>query len=153
MGYFSVDVDDLLFKIETNQPAGGSTSTTTLGDADTCIEIQICPFTTIISNIECVYLGEVFSEPNLRLPDIRSHPDLEKEYFPSCGNDCGFGERLPCLVNVVRSELDIVLKGSVNDVHSYYKEDRVEYYYNTDGDLLYIKVLDLTEREFMILNR
>ena len=151
MGYFAVDMNDLVFRIEIDEPAG-STSTLTLGDADTCIEIQICPFTTIISNIEWVYLGKVYREPNLWLPDIRSNPDLEKEYFPSCGNDCGFGERLPCLVNVVRSELDIVIKGTVDDVHSYYKEDRVEYYYNEDGDLLYFKVLDLTDKEYEFLS-
>ena len=152
MGYFAVDVNDLVFRIEADEPAG-STSTTTLGDDDTCIEIQISSFTTVISNIECVYLGKVFSEPNLWLPDIRSNPDLEMRYFPSCGNDCGYGERLPCLVNVVRNELDIVLKGSVDEVCSYHKDDRVEYYYSEDGDLLYIKVRDLTDEEYEFLSR
>ncbi|MBQ6799363.1 MAG: hypothetical protein IJP11_09015 [Oscillospiraceae bacterium] len=152
MGYFAVDVNDLVFRIEADEPAG-STSTTTLGDDDTCIEIQISPFTTVISNIECVYLGKVFSEPNLWLPDIRSNPDLEMRHFPSCGNDCGYGERLPCLVNVVRNELDIVLKGSVDEVCSYHKDGRVEYYYSEDDDLLYIKVRDLTDEEYEFLSR
>ena len=153
MGYFAVNSDDLVFRIETDEPAEASTSTTTLGDADTCIEITMCCFTATIASIECVYLGKVYSEPNLWLPDFRSNPDLERNYLPSCCNDCGYGERLPCLVNVVRNELDIVLNGSITDVYSYYKEDRVEYYYNAEGDLIYIKVLDLTDEEYEFLSR
>ena len=153
MGYFAIDVDDLIFRIKTNEPVMSSTSTIALGDANTCIEITTSTFTSIISDIECIYLGKVYSEPNLLLPDIRSNPDLEDDYFPSCCNECEYGERLPCLVNIIRNELDIVLKGSVDDAYAYHKEGRVEYYYDKERALLYIKVVDLTEEEYEYLSR
>ena len=60
--------------------------------------------------------------------------------------------RLPCLVNIIRNELDIVLQGSVDDAYAYCKEDRVEYYYDKEDNLLYIKVVDLTEAEYEYLS-
>ena len=60
--------------------------------------------------------------------------------------------RLPCLVNIIRNELDIVLQGSVDDAYSYCKEGRVEYYYDKEDNLLYIKVVDLTEAEYEYLS-
>lgn len=86
------------------------------------------------------------------LPDIRNRDDLKLFHgaflFGSFHDDDypGF------LLNLQsrKKELDIIIDPKIT-THYYYIEGRVEYYYSDCWELLYIKVVDLTDDEYRFL--
>lgn len=134
--------DDNVFRIDAGAP-DGSTSTLVLGDNNSNLEITIDPFTSVISSIESVYAESIMNE-NLFLPSYKDN-DLEKRYFPSFY--CEDEEKLSFVLNYNKDEFVIILSDNLEPA-SYFEDGRVEYYYNADDVLIFIRVNSLTNEEF-----
>ena len=150
MGYFKIDDEFCLFEIMPRYPASGNTYLITYGDRSTCIEFRISVDSSRIFDIQCIYLDSVLQEPSLRLPDIRSNPEIKKAPFSVC-HEKDDSRRIPCLINLTRDEMDFIISADSSAVTYCYADDRVEYYYDDDFKLLYFKVLALTEEEYTFL--
>lgn len=147
---FAVDENDCIFRIETGRRgAGNYCGIACFGDADTLIEIRECG--GMIIDIECIYMEPKLHEPNLFLPDYRCDPELEETESFYCP-DYKYEERHICLVNVVRDKMEIILGENLNDISRYHVEGRVEYYCNTNDEVILIRISDLTEEEFRFLD-
>ena len=152
MGSFAINVDDLVFRIKTDHGTVRWGSTwTDFGDDYTQMEVYSSDDGYLLK-INCIYLGPVGNDPNLRLPDFRSDPDLY--HLPSiCPPHGAYGCLTPCSTNLTRQEFVILFEGNPDIVDSYHKDGRVEYYYSMVGDVQYIKVIDLTDEEYEFLYR
>lgn len=143
---FAVNEDDCVFRIVTGRHSEyGSSGIACFGDENTLIEIRESGGTII--DIECIYLEPTLHEPNLFLPDYRSDPELQETESFYCP-DYEYEKRQLCLVNVVRDRMEIVLSEKLESVCRYRVEGRVEYYCDEEGDVVVIRVSDLTEEEF-----
>ena len=153
MGYFVIDVDDLIFRIGTDhETVKYPWSWEDFGDNYTLMEVYSSDDGHLL-RIDCIFLGLVGNDPNLQLPDCRNNPDLY--HFPIlclCPPDGEYGCLTPCSTNLTRQEFVIVFKDNPNSVVSYQKDGRVEYYSSFD-ELEYIKVVDLTDEEYEFLSR
>lgn len=150
MGYFAINEHDCVFRIQTDSKCADYYSCFSFGNSDTLVEVT--EEDGCILDIECIYLDRIYSAPAFLFPDIRSKPELKPTFYiwsPS-GEE---GIRMPCFLNVTCQEFDIVFSSQVGNVQTYYKDGRVEYYYGASLNLLYIKVVDLTEEEFNYLHR
>ena len=150
MRCFAVNYADCVFRIETGHPCSGYYCLS-YGNSDTQIEMTIEPDRYRIITIECIYLGEVLHEPRLKLPDRRSNPNLSSFYKAVCYDDFSRFKH-PCAVNLIEDELCLIFSSTCEPA-IYSVHDRVEYYYNKEFDLIYIKVVDLTPDELACLNR
>ena len=155
MGSFAINVDDdLIFRIKTDhETAQWPCTWENFGDDYTQMEVYSSNDGHLLK-IDCIYLGPVGDDPNLRLPDCRSDPDLL--YFPTKCIHPPHGEYgclTPCSTNLIRQEFVILFEGNPDIVDYYHKDGRVEYYYSMVGDLQYIKVVDLTDEEYEFLSR
>ena len=150
MRCFAVNDADCFFRIETGYECKGYFCLS-YGDSDTLIEMTIEHSSARIITIECIYLGEVLHEPRLKLPDFRSNPNLISYNEAVCYDDFSRSQ-YPCMVNLIDDELNLIFSGTC-EPKFYYVHDRVEYYYNKEFDLAYIKVGDLTADELAYLNR
>ena len=85
-------------------------------------------------------------------PDIRNRDDLEPFHGAFLYGSFQKDDYHGFLLNLQsrEKELDIVIEPQIT-THYYYKEGRVEYYYSDDWELLYIKVVDLTDDEYTFL--
>ena len=147
--WFAVNENDCVFRIETGRHSeGGSVGIACFGDEDTLIEIRVSGGTII--DIECIYLKPTLHEPNLFLPDYRNDPELKETNSFYCP-DYQYGVRHPCLVNVVRDKMEILLGENMDDICCYHVEGRVEYYCNGQQEVVLIRIADLTEREIGLL--
>lgn len=146
---FAVNENDCVFRIETGQrgfaPGSGIAS---FGDSDTLIEIRESGGAII--DIECIYLEPTLHEPNLFLPDYRSDSELEETEYFFCP-DYQYATRQPCVVNVVRDRMEIILSENLDDVCCYHAEGRVEYYCNDQQEVVLIRIADLSEYELSVL--
>ena len=149
MGFFAVHDADCVFRIETVRKCGRYRCLP-FGNSDTLIEMTLDRDHDWIIEIECFYLGGVFREPALKPPDRRSNPELREYHTAVCYED-PTKTRLPCMVNLTRDELALIFFSKC-EPKFYVVHDRVEYYYSSEFDLLYIKVVDLTAEEFAFLN-
>ena len=153
MGYFALNVDDdLMFRIKTDLEDRWLTWVD-FGDDDTLMEVHYSDEGHLL-RIDCIYLGPVGNDPNLRLSDCRSDPDLFQ--FPPThigGPEGKYGCLTPCSKNLTRQEFVIIFGDNPDKVDHYQKDGRVEYYYSTVGYLQYIKVVDLTDEEYESLSR
>ena len=150
MRCFAVNYADCVFRIETGYECSGYFCLS-YGNSDTLIEMTVEPSSARIIAIECIYLGEVLHEPRLKLPDHRSNPNLRSYNEAVCYDDFS-RSTYPCVVNLIGDELSLIFSSTCEPMF-YYVHDRVEYYYNKDFDLVYIKVVDLTAGELAYLNR
>ena len=150
MRCFAVNDADCVFRIETGYECSGYLCLS-YGNSDTLIEMTTESSSARIIAIECIYLGEVLHEPRLKLPDCRSNPNLNSYYEAVCYDDRSHS-RYPCVVNLIGDELTLIFSGTC-EPSIYHVHDRVEYYYNKEFDLVYIKVVDLTADELAYLNR
>ena len=146
LGRFAVDENDCVFRIETGLRGSGDMSgIASFGDADTLIEIRECGGTII--DIECIYLKPTLHEPNLFLPDHRSDPELVETPYFYCP-DYEYETRQPCLVNVVRDKMEIILSEKLDDISYYHTAGRVGYYCNGQLDVVFIRITGLSESEY-----
>lgn len=149
MGYFTVKDPDFVFRIK-RDIAYGRSRCLRFGNPHTLIEMTLDWDTDKIVEIECLYLGGVFHEPALKLPDRRSNPEIRAYHTACCYEDTP-KSRLPCMVNLTRDELALIFSSNCEPKFCV-ADERVEYYYSGEFDLLYIKVVDLTDDEFARLN-
>ena len=158
MGYFSINDPEYVFRIQTNWNDYDRSEyyrytgyyCLSFGSPNTLIEMTLDNFTNKIMEIECLYLGEVFHEPAVKSPYFGSKPRLIGD-VPECYED-KTGYRLPCVVNLTRNELTLIFASNL-EPKLYFADERAEYYYSDELDLLYIKVVDLTAEEYAFLNR
>ena len=120
------------------------------GDRDTLIEIKECLGSII--DIRCLYLKPTLCEPNLILPDYHCDTHLKRTDEAYC-YDYISGERNPCVVNLVRDKIEIILREDLEDICYYYGEDRVEFYCNEANGVVFFRISDLTEEEFEFLDQ
>ncbi len=147
---FAVNENDCVFRIETGRRCGvWGSGIACFGDSDTLIEIRESGGTII--DIECIYLEPTLHESNLFLPDYRSDPNLEEAEYFYCP-DYEYETRHPCVVNVVRDRMEIILSENLDNISYYHVEGRVEYYCNDQQEVVFIRISDLSESEFRILS-
>lgn len=152
MGNFKIDNEFWTFKIYTKEAWGDWEQFVTYGDMGTCIELRRNASTCCILDIECIYMDNVHSEEIFRRPDIRACLEwLElREYDKAaCFYNGDTKRRIPCIINVLRDEMALIF--SPSDAEFYHIDGRVEYYYDEKFQLAYIKVVDLTEKEYNFL--
>jgi hypothetical protein len=149
LGRFAVNENDCVFRIEAGRRNFGPWSgIACFGDSDTLIEIRESGGTII--DIECIYLEPTLHEPNLFLPDYRNDSDLEETEYFYCP-DYEYATRHPCVVNVVRDRMEIILSENLDHTSCYHVEGRVEYYCNDQQEVVFIRISDLTEQEYRAL--
>jgi hypothetical protein len=148
MSYFAVNEDDTIFRIQTDQVGKAPYSGFAVSGKGTLVEFSTDSWGRV-TRIECIYMGEVLHEPTLAatLPDIRTDKRISRVACITCS----FGEECGCVVNVIPRELNIIFSADLDDIGNYFKDGRVEYYYNNEFELQYIKVLDLTDEEYAFL--
>jgi hypothetical protein len=148
---FAVAENDCIFRIETGRHStDGTSGIGCFGDSNTLIEIR--ESRGWIIDIECIYLKPTLREPNLFLPDYRCNPELEETECFFCP-DYAYETRHPCVVNVVRDRMEIILSENLDDISCYHVEGRVEYYCDSQRTVVLIRISDLTEEEFRVLGR
>ena len=147
--WFAVNDNDCVFRIETGlHSINGTSSIACFGNNGTLIEIRESGGTII--DIECIYLKSTLHEPNLFLPDYRNHSELAETACFYCP-DYQYAVRHLCLVNVVQDKMEIILSENLDDVCCYHVEGRVEYYCNNQQEVVFIRIVDLSEYEFSVL--
>ena len=57
------------------------------------------------------------------------------------------------MVNIARNRVEIILSENFEDICCYYKEGRVEYYCDEANEVVFFRVVDLTEEEYEFLNQ
>lgn len=134
---------DYIFSVQGNNN-GEATRSVVFGDEDNRLEMSISQDSDIITSIDCVYVKNILNE-SIVLPDVRSDESIREYKEPSSYYNqkdvSGF------VVNFNRDELDIILSESLKPM-LFYIDDRIEYYYDENLDLIYIKVTNLTEEEY-----
>lgn len=124
--------------------SGDATRTVVFGDDANRLELNITLKDNFISSIDCIYLKDIMNE-KISLLDIRNTDTIgefvEASSYYKQKDVSGF------IVNFNRDELDIILSDSLTPT-LYFADGRVEYYYDKNLDLIYIKIIDLSEDEY-----
>ena len=134
---------DILFSINTEY-TGDTLGCIKFGDKNNLLELSRFNDSNRISSIECIYANDILNEYFI-LPDIRNTRNLKKAPFAVSyhkeNDNNGF------ILNFNKNELDIIFNKDLQ-VCYYYISDRIEYYYDDDFNLLFIKVNNLSEDEY-----
>jgi len=126
----------------------GSYAIASFGDEDTLVEIRESGGT--IMDIECIYLVPTLREANLFLPDYRCDEELTETEDYLCPG-YSWGSMQSCVVNVAGNRMEIVFNTKIDKVCAYCLDGRVEYYCDDCGELVFIRVSDLTDEEYAAL--
>ena len=140
---FIIDHSDYVFRIicgDQTRP----TNTLVFGDSDNWLEVNTFNDSHEISSIDCMYTNNIVNEEYLlydytKIPDIKNYYSVCSYYEEDTAEDF--------TINLHKDELDIMLNRFL-DPSYYYVDGRIQYYYDDDLLLLYIKVVDLTEEEY-----
>ena len=148
---FAIKENSCAFRIETGLYCHEWYSeTASFGDRDTMIEIKESHGDII--DIRCLYLKPTLREPNLILPDYRCDTHLKRTDEACCYAYIS-AETNPCVVNLVRDKIEIILREDLEDICYYCKDGRVEFYGNKTNDVVFFRIADLTEAEYDFLSR
>ena len=138
---FSIENDDL--KSESVLYAYGTPGVGVL-------EIYASELGSYLESLSCPYSNDI-AEMNMHFEEPEEL-NLEKSkyahFYPPDGRenkDCG-----PFQIVFTQQEMDIVFSPK-RDCTEYYKNDRVEFYFDDNQDLLYIRVRNLTPEEYNYL--
>lgn len=140
---FNITNFDILFSIDTEY-SGESLGCIKFGDKNNLLELSRYNDSNRISSIECIYANDILNE-NFILPDIRNTQNLKKAPFAVSYNKENGNNSF--ILNFNKNELDIIFNKDLQ-VYYYYISDRIEYYYDDDFNLLFIKVNNLSEEEY-----
>lgn len=144
---FLINHDDYAFRIYCNHVAEMSNCLTLRGDGN---YLNICHdmITGNIVYIEGTVIENILNE-NFNLPDFRDIKNLEL----TTGAFSFYlkNEISSFMLNLDNNELNIILKNNINPKH-YFVDGRVEYYYDSKFNLIYVKVVNLTEEEKKYFN-
>lgn len=140
-GNFTIKDDDCVFRIVCNT-LDEPTETIVYDDGEIQVEITTYEGSCLVHSIECIYAESVeieryYLRDYTEIEDIKKFPDI------SINTDADF---YICF-NLFESYLDIIMNECIEATH-YYADGRLEYYYDENMTLLYIKVKDLTEEEY-----
>ena len=133
--------DDCVFRIVCNT-MDDPTQTTVYDDGEIRMEITTYEGSCLVKYIECIYADSVeierfYLRDYTEIEGIRKFPDIS--YIDD-------EDRLVYL-NLEENRLDILMSECLEATH-YYADGRVEYYYDENVRLLYIKVKNLTDEEY-----
>ena len=148
---FTIKENNCAFRIETGlYYQEWQSEIVSYGDRNTMIEIKESHGDII--DIRCLCLKPTLREPNLMLPDYRCDTHLKKT-DEACCYDYISAESNPCVVNLVRDKIEIILHEDFEDICYYCKDGRVEFYCDDVNDVVFFRIADLTEEEYDFLNR
>ena len=148
---FKINTDDTIFTINANNIPLES-STYRYGNEDNSLEIVATNSSKCIQYIGCMYIDEVYSD-SIILPGYKECEGIELaqyEYMFHTSDRNDFVSDFT--LNLNDRELDIVFSNNCYPCY-YYLDDRLEYYFDEFKNLIYIKVVDLTEEEYNYFKR
>lgn len=142
-----IDDEYFAFRIYNNYKSSVKDSIT-LRDNGNILDICKDVNTGNIIYIEATIIESIYND-KIYLPDIRSDNDLI--LFPKAISNYN-DERIPhFMINYDCDELSIIFSSNINPYY-YYVDNRTEYYYDENLNLLYVKVINLTEEECKFLS-
>ena len=139
---FIID-DDCVFRIVCNTMAG-PTDTMVYNDGEIHLEFSRYEGSNLVKYIECIY-AECVEIEDYYLPDYTEIEDVRK--VPDISLNDEDREGFLVYLNLMENQLDILINEYLLAT-CYYADGRVEYYYDDDLRLLYIKVKNLTPEEY-----
>lgn len=146
----AIKENDCAFRIETGLYCQDwDTEIAFYGNRDTQIEIKESHGDIV--GIRCPCLSPTLRESNLMLPDYRCDMHLQ-ETDAVCCYDYISSETNPCVVNLVRNKIEIILHENPENICYYCKVGRVEFYCDGANDLMFFRIADLTEKEYEFLD-
>ncbi len=139
---FTVKDDDCVFRILCNT-MDEPTDTTVFDDGEIHIEVTTYEGSCLIQSITCIYAESVeieryYLHDYTEIEEIKKLPDISFLY-----NE----DDILLYLNLLETSLDIMLSECIEAAY-YYADGRVEYYYDENMRLLYIKVKNLTAEEY-----
>lgn len=138
---FTID-DDCDFRIVCNT-MDGPTDTMVYNDGEICLEISRYEGSNQVKYIKCIY-AECVEIEEYHLPDYTEIEGVRK--VPDISVRDEDREGFLVYLNLMENQLDILIHEYLFATH-YYADGRVEYYFDDDLRLLYIKVKNLTAEE------
>lgn len=139
--------NDYIFSILANN-TGEDTRTIVFGDSNNRLELTIGLTSDLIQSIDCIYVENILNEL-MTLDDYRTNNDIRE--YKEVSSYYEQHEVSEFIVNFNKDELDIILSKKLQPA-LYYADGRVEYYYDDNLDLIYVKVIKLTEDELEYFN-
>lgn len=141
---FIIKDDNCVFRIICDDKIDEPTKTIVFGDDESRLEVTTFEGTNQIKSIECIYIDTIENERYYlrdykEIDNIRKFPDISINYNEEDDNTL--------ILNLFENYLDIILNECLDATHCYI-DGRVEYYYDENMSLLYIKVKDLTNEEY-----
>lgn len=141
---FIIKDADCVFRIICNDKIDEPTETIVFGDDECRLEVTTFEGSNQIKSIECIYIDTIENERYYlrdykEIDNIRKFPDISINYNEEDDNIL--------ILNLFENYLDIILNECLDATHCYI-DDRVEYYYDENMRLLYIKVKNLTNEEY-----
>lgn len=119
-----------------------------LGDSKSLIEICITDYDGHINSIDCINPG-LINNTNISLPKTQNlKNEIFPVYFPTLYKD-SYETQDKFIFYFDENEVNIVIRE--DEITSYYKDGRVELYYNTNSDLTNIVINNLSESEYKFL--
>jgi hypothetical protein len=135
--------EDKIFRIEGVIPKN-PTSYIAIGDDNNNLEITFDSSTLKIASIESSYVDNILNE-NLYLPSYKEDKRISRCVAPTFSYDEEFPPTY--VLNYNREELDILINDNLEPSY-YYLDGRVEYYYDDEFNLTFVRVNSLKEEEY-----
>lgn len=151
MSRFAVNQDDRIFRIEGERTCAPSYSIYSNGEGDS-IEVTYVLNHRYIESMDCFGLERIYELP-ISPPNSEECRETGAEPVDSAhwyGNE----EEFSCVCTLSKDEFTIIVDPDAEDLMDpcfYHKDGRVEYMYNDFQQLMYIKVVDLTDDEYRFL--
>ena len=145
---FPIKDPDCVFRIVCNT-MDEPTDTTVFNDGYSRLDITTYEGSNLIHSIECIYVDDVeeckyYLRDYSEIEGIKRLPDLGYCYHED-------DDRI-LILNLDGAQLDIMLSECLKATY-YYADGRVEYYYDEQMRLLYIKVKNLSAEEYRYFKR
>ena len=118
------------------------------GDKNSILEIEVYDFLGRIKTIDCAYVDDL-TESVINFPENNNLKLINQSMFIESVKSTKYK---PFKINFNRNEMDIIISKNTN-IQSYYKNSRIEYYYDENEYLCYIRVKDLTLDEYKFLKK
>lgn len=139
--------DDSIVRI-INDNSEDRTTLLSFGDATNYLDIEFSSDYGTIQSLECIFQDNM-TNLDLHLPGPESLKETEYAYILLDDDDDE--ENMGTFqLNVGDHELDILFSSNTN-VYQFSKNDCVEYYYDDEYKLLYIKILNLSDDDYQYL--
>ena len=139
-----INNDDFVFKLVCKDK-NKLTETIVFGDENNRLEVNVYNGSYQISSMECIYLDNIVVD-KYYLPDYTQINGIKEFHDISCYYEEDSFRDFELNLNN-NNQLDILLNENLDPTH-YYVDGRIEYYYDDNMLLLYVKIKDLTPEEY-----